>query len=203
VDAGIERLRAFECAAPEHDLVFFGRDKYASHRGQLLARLKGSLPDVKCGFFGCLGERLVFAAEKDQILSSSRMGLNLSRRTDVELYSSDRISQLTGNGLLTLIERGAGFEQLYDEHEVAFYSGFEDLVETIRRLAADDELCRMMACNGWKRAHGSYSSRRCAEFLLHLTFHQPEWREFPWSRHVCLDESMNGGSTPELAGHAA
>ena len=184
VDSGIERLRAFECPAPQHDLVFFGRDKYASHRGQLLTRLKDSLPGVRCDFFGCLGERLVFAAEKDAILSSSRMGLNLSRRTDVELYSSDRIAQLTGNGLTTLIERGAGFEGLYDETEVAFYSGFDDLVRVVRELAADNDRCREIGRAGWQRAHGSYSSHHCAEFLLNLTFRRAEWQNCSWAKHV-------------------
>lgn len=184
VDAGIERLRAFDCPHPQHDLVFFGRDKYASHRGQLLAVLKRELPTVRCDFFGCLGERLVFAAEKDAILASSRMGLNLSRRTDVELYSSDRIAQLTGNGLTTLIERGAGFEQLYDESEVAFYSGFDDLVRVVRELASDEDRCRAIARAGWERAHGSYSSRHCAEFLLNLTLRRSEWQSAAWSQHV-------------------
>jgi glycosyltransferase involved in cell wall biosynthesis len=184
VDSGIERLRAFECPAPRHDLVFFGRDKHASHRGQLLAALKRELTGVRCDFFGCLGERLVFAGEKDEILAASRMGLNLSRRTDVELYSSDRIAQLTGNGLTTLIERGAGFEQLYSEDEVAFYAGFHDLVRVVRELAADDTRCRAIARAGWQRAHGSYSSQKCAEFLLNLTFRRPEWRTAPWACHV-------------------
>ncbi len=189
VDRGIERLRAFESSAPKHDLVFFGRDKYASDRGRLLSQLRIALPEVRCDFFGCLGERLVFAAEKDAILANSRMGLNLSRRTNVELYSSDRIAQLTGNGLATLIERGAGFEELYTESEVAFYSGFDDLVETIRGLDRDQEHCRDIARNGWLRAHGSYSSGQCAEFLLNLTFRRPEMADFGWSRHIRWDDS--------------
>ena len=99
-----------------------------------MQKLKDAIPEVNCSFFGCLGERLVFGAEKDAVLARSRMGLNLSRRTDVTLYSSDRIAQLTGNGIVALVQRGAGMEDLYTESEVAFYSTFEELTETVRHL---------------------------------------------------------------------
>ena len=37
-------------------------------------------------------------------LSKSKMGLNLSRGKPVKYYSSDRLAQLMGNGLLTFID---------------------------------------------------------------------------------------------------
>lgn len=189
VDAGVERMRAFEIQNTPHDLVYFGRDKHASHRGQFLARLRDALPEVKCDFFGCLGERLVFGAEKDAVLARSRMGLNLSRRTDVFLYSSDRLSQLIGNGILALIQRGAGFEELFGEDEVGFYADFDDLVNVVRAFRKDDELRCHVARNGWKKAHGVFSSRQCSEFLLNLTFRRPEAMMTPWSKHIYWHEA--------------
>ena len=38
-------------------------------------------------------------------ISQSKMGLNLSRGKPVKYYSSDRIAQLMGNGLLTFIDK--------------------------------------------------------------------------------------------------
>jgi glycosyltransferase involved in cell wall biosynthesis len=187
VDPGIERLRAFESARPRHDLIFFGRDKHASHRGKYLQELKDALPEVRCDFFGCLGERLVFGAEKDAVLAHSRMGLNLSRRNDVALYSSDRIAQLTGNGILALVQRGAGIEELYSESEAVFYSTFEELTESVRLLLRDDERRRDIAHRGWEKAHTCYSSRQCAEFLLDLTFRRSKVAEAPWYQHTFWD----------------
>ena len=37
-------------------------------------------------------------------ISNSYMGLNLSRGKPIKYYSSDRIAQLVGNGLLTFID---------------------------------------------------------------------------------------------------
>ena len=38
-------------------------------------------------------------------ISNSKMGLNLSRGIPVKYYSSDRLAQLIGNGLLTFIDK--------------------------------------------------------------------------------------------------
>lgn len=194
VEAGVERFRAFEVAAPQYDVVFFGRDKYAPQRAEFLKNLRAALPDVRFGFFGCLGQPLVFGADKDAILSRSRMALNLSRRNDVELYSSDRLAQLTGNGLLTLIQRGAGFEQLYGDDEVGFYSTLDDLVQVIRRYMSDDAVCRETAQRGWRRAHESYSAKECAEFLLNLTMRHPRLTDSPWAKYIHwhADDQRNG-----------
>lgn len=184
VEPGVERLEAFRCDTPDYDLVFLGRDKGAPQRRAFLERLRAALPELRCGFFGCLGEPLVFGARKDEILSRSRMALNLSRRNDVDLYSSDRIAQLTGNGLLTLIQSGAGFESLYSDEEVGFYDSFEDLVELVRYLKSDDELARSIAERGWRTAHAEYSSRAVAAFLLNLTFRRDAFLASPWAEWI-------------------
>ena len=41
------------------------------------------------------------------------MGLNLSRGTPIKYYSSDRITQITGNGLVTLIDEKTGYNDFF------------------------------------------------------------------------------------------
>ena len=184
VDSSVERYQAFREHDPAYDLVFFGRDKHAPQRRGFLEQLLRALPDLRAGIFGSLGRPLVFGAEKEVVLANSRMGLNLSRRNDVELYSSDRIAQLTGNGLLALIQRGGGLEQLYSEDEVVFYEDLDDLVRRIPELLAEEQRCRAMAENGWKRTHRDYSAQAVCRFVLHLTFGDPRVHEAPWSEHI-------------------
>ena len=38
------------------------------------------------------------------------MGLNLSRGEPIKYYSSDRITQIIGNGLVTLIDEKTGYQ---------------------------------------------------------------------------------------------
>ena len=69
------------------------------------------------------------------------MALNLSRRSDVPLYSSSRIAELMGNGILTLTPRGAGLETLYAEDELVYFDRPADLAE-VRDAVAAQKLLR-------------------------------------------------------------
>lgn len=168
VDAGIECHRAFETSEDEmiHDLLFFGRDKGQPDRRAFLKDLRDRLPDVRVGYYGCLDQPLIMGWEKEQIIRRSKMALNLSRRTDVELYSSSRIAELMGNGILTLTPRGAGLEQLYAEDEIVYYDTIDDLAEKVRHYAMATEERLSIARKGWERNHRDYSGTEVAKIIV-------------------------------------
>ena len=184
VEPTLERLRAFDNLRPDYDLVFFGTDNSASERLTFLKQLIASLPEARIGIFGSFNQPRVYGSQKDKILATSRMSLNLNRRNDVELYSSDRIAQLTGNGLLTLTPRVVGFEELFTPDEVGYFDTVDDLVATVRRFKQDDALARAVAERGWRRSHAEYSAQRVVQFLLDLILRNERYRSAPWSRHV-------------------
>jgi hypothetical protein len=184
VEPSVERMRSFENPRPQYDLTFFGTDKRVSERRQFLEQLVTALPDAEVGIFGSLGNPPVYGAEKEHILADSRMALNLNRQNDVELYSSDRISQLTGNGLVVLTPEVKGFEQLYSRDEVVYFRDLDDLVAQVRRLKADDATAIKIARAGWHKSHECYSSRNVAAYIMALTMRDVQYRQFPWSDHV-------------------
>ena len=49
------------------------------------------------------------------------MGINLSRGKPIKYYSSDRIAQLLGNGLLTFIDKKTCFNKFLSDKEIIFY----------------------------------------------------------------------------------
>lgn len=193
VDASVERLRAFENPDPKYDVVFFGCDKRAPERKQFLKDLIRTAPDVRFGIFGSLGNPYSFGHEKERILATSRMALNLNRKNDVELYSSDRIAQLTGNGLVTLTPAGAGLESLYSPEEVVYFNSVEDLAEKIRYLKCHDEEAVNLARAGWQRTHETYSAGSVAAFILGVTMRDETYQLADWSEHVYW------GANPETA----
>ncbi len=168
VDAGIECHRAFETPEDEmaHDLLFFGRDKGQPERRAFLSNLRDQLPGLNVGYYGCLDQPLIMGWEKEQIIRRSKMALNLSRRSDVELYSSSRIAELMGNGILTLTPRGAGLEKLYAEDEIVYFDDVEDLAAKVRRYATDRGARIAIAEKGWKRNHRDYSGTEVARILV-------------------------------------
>lgn len=186
VDAGIECHRAFETPEGElmHDLLFFGRDKGEPGRRAFLTDLQAKLPDLRLGYYGCLDRPGIFGWEKEQVIRRSKMALNLSRRTDVALYSSSRIAELMGNGILTLTPRGAGLEGLYAEDEIVYFDHADDLAEKVRHYASRPEERLAMARKGWERNHRDYNGTEIARFIVALTLRDEAWRKAPWAAHV-------------------
>lgn len=186
VDAGIECHRAFETEESgfQHDLLFFGRDKGEPARRALLQDLESRLNGLNCGIYGCLDRPGIFGWEKEQVILRSKMALNLSRRSDVSLYSSSRIGELMGNGILTLTPRGAGLERLYADDEIVYFDGTDDLVEKARYYANHRDERVAIARKGWERNHRDYSGTAVAGFITALTLRDAAWKAAPWAGEV-------------------
>jgi len=60
--------------------------------------------NIKFDVYGMNNVQPVWGDNFLKKISNSSMGLNLSRGKPIKYYSSDRIAQLFGNGLLTFID---------------------------------------------------------------------------------------------------
>jgi hypothetical protein len=186
VDPGIECHRAYQTPPDQilHDLLFFGSDKGAPERREFLTELRRRLGGLRVGIYGCLGQPGIFGWEKEQVIRRSKLALNLSRRADVPLYSSSRIAELMGNGILTLSPRGAGLEELYGPGELVQFDGLDDLAAKVRHIAAADDERVAIARRGCERNHRDYTGTAVARFIVALTLRDPAWRDAPWAAHV-------------------
>ena len=59
------------------------------------------------------------------------MGLNLSRGRPIKYYSSDRFSQLIGNGLLVMVDQKTMMKNFFESDEIIEYKNINDLSEKI------------------------------------------------------------------------
>ena len=64
--------------------------------------IKISNKEIKFDLYGFSNRQPVWGDDFIDVISNSKMGLNLSRGEPLKYYSSDRIAQLFGNGLLIL-----------------------------------------------------------------------------------------------------
>jgi hypothetical protein len=196
VHPAIEADRTFEKpdGELEYDLTFIGSDKRAPERRQFLLDIKNGLkPPFRLGIFGSLGQPPVFGEMKEHVLTHTRMALNLSRRNDVLLYSSDRMAQNIGNGILVFCPDSTGFESLFTKDEVVYFSDAEDLVEKAKQYAADDALCRETARRGWEKIHSTCSSKAVAAFMIDVIFRNNDAEKAGWPVHIHTGPS--GGSS--------
>lgn len=176
VDPGIERSRNFEKVRSEllHDLFYaVGRDSLRrfhagkeQEAGDIVRSVIAACPDVRGLFPGYQGAPLVFGYDYELVLATSAMGLNISRRNDSHLYSSDRIAHLFGSGILTFLDRATGYTSLFDEDELAFYTTQDEMHEKILHFAHDDQLRQTTARKGWAAYSSLFDTTRVARYML-------------------------------------
>ncbi len=179
----VESLVQFDKSDYLRDLVFFGTVYQDIERERFLKGLIHQIDD-HFSYFGAFGTNTVYGHHYIDILASARCGLNLSRRNDIELYSSDRIVQLTGNGLLTFTPEIPGFHKLYRSDELVYFKNVQDLVEKYKYYKKNPDQARQIARNGWKKTHQSYGAARITKFMLELTFEQPFSEAYEWAHEV-------------------
>ncbi len=185
VDPAVESQRAFQSKTFQHDFIFCGRDSNDSERRDFMAELnRAAAQHLRCAFRGCLGNPPAIGYEYLEFLAGSKMALNISRRNDVTLYSSDRLAQLVGNGLLTFCPKVPGLELLFADDELVYFSGLDDLLEKLVYYHYHEQDCRAIAERGWRRAHRCYNSQRVTCYMLELLFASPLTSDYGWRDEI-------------------
>ena len=100
---------------------------------------------VKFEFYGLNNVQPIWADHYFKTISNAKMGLNLSRGEAIKYYSSDRITQIVGNGLVCLIDEKTGYRDYFSNDEMVFYKNLSDLSEKIKKISRDDKLRRKIA----------------------------------------------------------
>jgi hypothetical protein len=139
-----------------------------------------ALPKIRPKLAGLMGHRGLGGAAYQQALESAAIGLNISRRSDQFLYSSDRLAHLAGNGLAVMIERSTGYDQLFSDDEIVFFSTFDEVVAAIDRLSKDPARRMAIAAAGRARYHELFNERRVAAYVLDVALDRLEPSAYPW-----------------------
>lgn len=163
VDPSIETGQAF-ATETEIDLCYIAGS--TQDREQLVSRIKHDFKDLNLCFRGLDGQSSVGGSEFIDILSRTAIGLNYSKYNSSYLSSSDRMAQLTGNGLACLTPRTPGMELLYSEDEVRYFEGADQLMVEIKALHNNPTERRALAEKGWRKTHQQYNNERVCQYML-------------------------------------
>jgi Glycosyl transferases group 1 len=194
-DGAIECYQAFAHDNP-YDMFYAVRaatmqDAEQNDRVTLPRLLREALPELTTSFHGFDGADELFGVEFHERMAQCAMGLNLSHKHTTKgdridaseaekcYYSSDRISQYMGNGLLTFTERGFQQEALFSEDEIIFFSNAEELVDKVRYYKQHDEERRQIAYNGWHAYHSHFSAELIARYIVEATMGE-EVQGYAW-----------------------
>ena len=172
--------------------VFFALS-HGVHRGVLksgkiddrinfLKKLSESTPDVKFDIYGIDKVQPIWADHYFKTISNAKMGLNLSRGDAIKYYSSDRITQIVGNGLVCLIDEKTQYRDFFDNSEMVFYSSVSDLSEKILKISRDEKLRKSIARKGKLKYMKNFNSTLVAEFIINKTLGRETKKKFLWEK---------------------
>ena len=136
--------------------------------------------NIKFDLFGLNKVQPIWADLYFKTISNSKMGLNLSRGTPIKYYSSDRITQIIGNGLVTLIDEKTKYQDFFDNNEMVFYKNVDDLSEKILKISNDEKLRKKIGKNGKRKYLKYFNSNLVADFILNKTFSLDEKKRYLW-----------------------
>lgn len=179
-DPAVESHQNFTKDTLEYDFMFCGRDYKEPERQAFLINLLQKVSPLSHKFCGCMGYKGLFGSDYYNLLASSAMSMSYNRRNDVELYMSDRIVQLTGNGVLTFSPLVPKMEILYTKDEVVYFDTFDELVEQIKRFHSDDALRKKVAKNGWAKSQTSFNNTRVTKYMLEMIMNETLSENYEW-----------------------
>ena len=170
--------------------VFFALS-HGVHRGKLksgkeddriifLDKLKKLTSDVKYDLYGVNNIQPIWADHYFKTISNAKMGLNLSRGEAIKYYSSDRITQIVGNGLVCLIDEKTQYKNFFNDNEMVFYKNVNDLSEKIMKISRDDKLRKKIAKNGKKKYMKFFNSNIVSNYIIHKTLELPDKNKYLW-----------------------
>ena len=139
-------------------------------REDFVNRLVEITPNVKFDLYGINNIQPIWADSFLKSISNAKMGVNLSRGNPIKYYSSDRITQLIGNGLLTFIHKNTLYNNFFSGDEVIFYSDLNTLSELIQKYARDDDARKKIAKKGKIKYMKFFNSTIVADYIINNTF---------------------------------
>ena len=117
-----------------------------------------------------------------QKISNSSMGLNLSRGKPTKYYSSDRMAQLVGNGLLTFIHKDTHYSNFFSDNQLIFYKNIEDLSYKLNKYKKDTKDRKRIAKNGRDFYFKYFNSTIVARYILEITLGIKIQNKVLWQR---------------------
>jgi glycosyltransferase involved in cell wall biosynthesis len=187
-DMSFETLKNYQHKC-END-IFFAMS-HGVHRGELkkgkidnreffINKLKKMNKEINFDVYGMNNIQPIWGDNFINAISKSSMGLNLSRGEPVKYYSSDRIAQLLGNGLLTFINKKTCFNDFLSNKEIIFYNDIHDLSYKISKYKKDSKEAQKIAKNGRNTYLKNFNSTIVSDFILSKLFDYKSKNKFIW-----------------------
>lgn len=189
-DDSIDNLKNFEKNNLSQDLfiaISHGQNRAILKKGKkdsrenLINFLIENLNELKISEFGLNNFEPIWGDNFYKHLSNFKMAVNISRGAYQNLYSSDRIASLAGNGLLIFSDKKTKFQKFFNDKEMVFFTNKNDLLKKIIFYKKNDNLRKQIAKNCYKKYHKHFSAKKIISFVINecgfsiKNFKKPIW----------------------------
>lgn len=191
VDPAMETLDNSQRTDLEIDLLFCSNATKFSTRGVTVQHIKDGLGgSLNFKTPGSFGDAPVWGRDYDRTLANTRMSLNLNRQEGDYWYSSDRMAQLAGNGILQFTNASQGFQDLLPAESMVYFKDNEDLLNKVREFHHDDARRRVWAARCREFFFAEMNSTLYTRFIVEATAQIPFSHDYVWARDTNLDGSL-------------
>ena len=189
VDSNIEKLNIYENSNPIYDLFF--TMSHGVNRGTLKAdkiderypfveKLLEMNPNIIFDIYGYKNRQPIWSEDFYNAIYNAKMGLNLSRTNSVKYYSSNRISSLIGNGLMTFVDKKTQLTDFFSDDEVVFYKDIRDLSNKINFYKNNAKLRNKIAKKGKEKYFRYFDNKIVADFIINKILGTKIKKKFKW-----------------------
>ena len=191
VDKNIENLNIYNENESVHDLFF--TMSHGVNRGVLKANKKDERdsfiqklieknPNIVFDIYGYNNRQPIWSQNFYNTIRLSKMGLNLSRTNSIKYYTSNRISSLIGNGLMTFIDHKTQLNDFFNSNEIIFYKNINDLSNKLNYYKNNDKLRKKIALNGQRKYFRIFNSEVVSGYILNKIFDIKKNKKFKWMK---------------------
>jgi hypothetical protein len=166
VDTSMDDQMAYS-GTTRFDVFFAAQKRKTNHQWQRALRLQELAPALRYSYNGSEKRNGLWGFEFVSSLASAKIGLNLNA-VEGDYYASDRMAQYLGNGLLLATDRKSGYDRLFSDDEMIFFSSCEELAEKCQACIAAGDDWRRRAEKSRTKALSIMSNRAVAEFIVNV-----------------------------------
>ncbi len=188
-DSSFETLKCYDNKHPIFD-VFFAMS-HGVHRGILkkgkydkrsliINKLIEKNPNIKFNLHGMGDKQPSWSDDFKLSLKKTKMAINLSQGKPTKYYSSDRIVQLIGNGILTFVDIKTKLNKFFSNDEVVFYKSIDDLSKKINFYKINHEIRNKIAKKGQKKYLEHFNSTKIACYIIDKTMNHKNIKKYFW-----------------------
>lgn len=181
VDSSIESANSSEFESLPVDLIFCSKERSHTVRGKITAYLKENLPEtLNFSTPGSFNEPSVWGRDYDHALAKAKMGLNLNRQEGLDWYSSARMAQLVGNGLLTFTHADADFQRMLPDETLVYFKTKEELKDKAIDFHFDNAKRQHWAKRARDFFHKEINSTLYAQYIVEASMGFDYSHDYVW-----------------------